>query len=43
MAGSVWRVRDELWDVFRELLPEREPQKIGHPRVARFLRSNGGA
>ncbi len=33
MAGSVWRVRDELWDVFHELLPEREPQKIGRPRV----------
>jgi transposase len=33
MAGSVWRVRDELWEVFRELLPEREPQKTGRPRV----------
>ena len=33
MAGSVWRVRDELWDVFRELLPEREPQRTGRPRV----------
>jgi transposase len=33
MAGSVWRVRDELWEVFRELLPEREPQTTGRPRV----------
>jgi hypothetical protein len=33
MAGSVWRVRDELWEEFRELLPEREPQKTGRPRV----------
>ena len=33
MSGSVWRVRDELWDVFLELLPEREPQRTGRPRV----------
>lgn len=33
MRGSVWRVRDELWEVFRDLLPEREPQKFGRPRV----------
>jgi transposase len=33
MAGSVWRVRDEPWDVFRELLLAREPQKTGRPRV----------
>lgn len=34
MAGSEWAVRDELWDVFRELLPHREPQTTGRPRVA---------
>lgn len=33
MAGSVWQVRDELWEVFRGLLSEREPQRMGRPRV----------
>jgi transposase len=33
MAGSVCQVRDELWDVFRKLLPERAPQRTGRPRV----------
>jgi transposase len=33
MAGSVWAVRDELWEVFRGLLPSREPQRTGRPRV----------
>lgn len=33
MSGSVWRVRDELWEVFRGLLPVREPQLTGRPRV----------
>lgn len=29
MARSVWQVRDELWEVFRTLLPERGPQRTG--------------
>jgi len=33
MAGSVWAVRDELWEVFRELLPQRERRRTGRPRV----------
>ena len=33
MAGSVWRVRDEVWEGIRELLLEREPQRTGRPRV----------
>jgi transposase len=33
MAGSMWSVRDELWEIFRELLPPREPQRTGRPRV----------
>src|SRR3954454_23858455 len=33
MAESVWAVRDELWKVFRTLLPGREPQRTGRPRV----------
>ena len=33
MAASVWAVRDELWEVFRELLPPRELQRTGRPRV----------
>ena len=35
MAGSVWRVRDELWEVVRPLLPAHEPNPGGgRPRVA---------
>jgi transposase len=26
-------VRDELWEIFRELLPKRPPQGRGRPRV----------
>jgi transposase len=33
VAASVWAVRDELWEVFREFLPPREPQRTGRPRV----------
>jgi transposase len=33
VASSVWAVRDELWQVFRELLPQREPSATGRPRV----------
>ncbi len=33
MAGSVWAVRDELWEVFRGLLPQAKPQRTGRPRV----------
>jgi transposase len=33
MAGSVWAVRDELWEIFRELLPRRDSQRTGRPRV----------
>jgi transposase len=33
MAVSVWVVRDELWEIFRELLPCREPRRTGRPRV----------
>jgi transposase len=33
VAASVWAVRDELWQVFRELLPHREPRATGRPRV----------
>jgi transposase len=33
MAGSVWAVRDELWEVFREFLPDPRPRGRGRPRV----------
>jgi transposase len=33
MTESVWRVRDELWEVFRDLLSVREAQRFGRPRV----------
>ena len=33
VAGSIWRLRDELWEVFVELLPERAPLRTGRPRV----------
>jgi hypothetical protein len=33
MGGSIWSVRDELWEVFRGLLPARSPQRTGRPRV----------
>jgi transposase len=33
MAGSVWAVRDELWEVFRGLVPPAKPQRTGRPRV----------
>jgi len=33
MGGSIWSVRDELWEVFRGLLPARPPQRTGRPRV----------
>lgn len=34
MAASVWRVRDELWEVARPLLPAHRPDpRGGRPRV----------
>ena len=34
MAGSVWRVRDELWEAVEPLLPEHRPDpRGGRPRV----------
>lgn len=34
MAGAVWRVRDELWEVIEPLLPKHEPDpRGGRPRV----------
>jgi transposase len=34
VAASVWRVRDELWEVVQPLLPERHPDpRGGRPRV----------
>src|SRR5450759_5158027 len=34
MAGSVWRVRDELWEAVKPLLPEHPPDpRGGRPRV----------
>jgi transposase len=34
MAASVWRVRDELWDVVEPLVPRHEPDpRGGRPRV----------
>ena len=34
MAGSVWRVRDELWEAVEPLLPECPPDpRGGRPRV----------
>jgi transposase len=34
VAASVWRVRDELWDVARPLLPVHRPDpRGGRPRV----------
>lgn len=34
MAGSVWRVRDEMWEAVAPLLPEHSPDpRGGRPRV----------
>lgn len=34
MTGSVWRVRDELWQAIEPLLPEHKPDpRGGRPRV----------
>ena len=34
MAGSVWQMRDELWEVIGPLLPEHQPDpRGGRPRV----------
>jgi len=34
VAGSVWRVRDELWEAVEPLLPECPPDpRGGRPRV----------
>ncbi len=34
MAGSVWRVRDELWEAVKPLIPEHSPDpRGGRPRV----------
>jgi transposase len=34
MAGSVWRVRDELWEAVRPLITEHPPgSRGGRPRV----------
>jgi transposase len=34
VAGSLWRVRDELWEAVEPLLPVREPDRRGgRPRV----------
>lgn len=34
MAASIWRVRDELWEVVGPLLPEHRPDpRGGRPRV----------
>ena len=34
MAGSLWEVRDELWEVIEPLLPKHEPDpRGGRPRV----------
>ena len=34
MAASVWRVRDELWEVAEPLLPAHQPDpRGGRPRV----------
>jgi len=34
MAASVWRVRDELWETVKPLLPEHRPDpRGGRPRV----------
>ena len=33
MVGSIWAVRDEVWEVFREILPERPRARTGRPRV----------
>ena len=34
MAGSLWQVRDELWQVIEPLLPKHEPNPGGgRPRV----------
>jgi transposase len=40
MAVSVWVVRDELWEIFRELLPCREPRRTGRPRVEDLVAFN---
>lgn len=34
MAGSLWQVRDELWELIEPLLPKRAPDpRGGRPRV----------
>ena len=33
MSVSSWSVRDELWEVFGGLIPDRPPQRTGRPRV----------
>jgi transposase len=33
VSVSSWSVRDELWEVFRELIPARSSQRTGRPRV----------
>src|SRR5215212_10741849 len=34
MAGPVWQIRDELWEVVEPVLPRREPDpRGGRPRV----------
>jgi len=33
VSVSSWSVREELWEVFRVLLPIRLPQRTGRPRV----------
>jgi transposase len=34
VAGSVWRVREELWEAVEPLLPEHPPDpRGGRPRV----------
>ncbi|HEY8083426.1 MAG TPA: transposase [Solirubrobacterales bacterium] len=32
--GSVFEVRDEVWEVVEPLLPATEPQATGRPRVS---------
>jgi putative transposase len=33
VVGSIWSVRDEVWEVFRRILRERARQGTGFPRV----------
>jgi transposase len=42
MNVSSWSVRDDMWDVFRKLVPVRPPQRTGRPRIDDRIAFNAG-